>query len=289
MRSVEIAKLAGVPVRTLRRYREVGLLPEPPRGANGYADYTTDHLVRILRIKQLASLGFPLERIGSLLDEVEAQVGLSVVDPLDDYDQQLVLRIKELEQQRRTIAPLKRHSPHADLPAECTHAAAVLRDFETSSSLPQAEKDAVLLAAQTLQDIGIDELEGAYRAITEHGLADEYLAVGRESSRLRSATSGVACDVFVARGVAFVEQLAECLSRETGERESTELELLLGRISIMAASVGTAAAAVVLILAWFGVAAAALRLGSLHAADTGLPARVGKEAEPLAKKAPVKA
>lgn len=270
MRSVEIAKLAGVPVRTLRRYREVGLLPEPPRGANGYADYDTGHLVRILRIKQLASLGFPLERIGSLLDEVEAQAGLSTIDPLDDYDQQLVLRIEELERQRRSIAPLKRRSPHTDLTAECTHAAALLRDFETSSSLPQAEKDAALLAAEALKDLGVVELEDAYRAIAEHGLTDEYLTTGRELRHLPTSTSGVPCDVLVARGVAFVEQMAECLSRETGERESTELELLLARISIMVASVGTAAAAVVLILAWFGVAAAALRVGSLHTAGTTL-------------------
>lgn len=32
MKSSELAKLAGVSVRTLRHYHAIGLLPEPPRG-----------------------------------------------------------------------------------------------------------------------------------------------------------------------------------------------------------------------------------------------------------------
>ena len=40
MRSNEVAKLAGVTVRTLRHYHQLGLLSEPPRRANGYRDYS---------------------------------------------------------------------------------------------------------------------------------------------------------------------------------------------------------------------------------------------------------
>ena len=36
LRSGDVAKLAGVTVRTLRHYRRIGLLPEPPRDDNGY-------------------------------------------------------------------------------------------------------------------------------------------------------------------------------------------------------------------------------------------------------------
>ena len=51
MRSGEIARLAGVTVRTLRHYRSIGLLPEPNRSDNGYCEYTLDDLLRLLRIK----------------------------------------------------------------------------------------------------------------------------------------------------------------------------------------------------------------------------------------------
>ena len=53
MKSSEIAKLAGVSVRTLRHYHAIGLLPEPPRGENGYRDYSAGDLARLLRIKRL--------------------------------------------------------------------------------------------------------------------------------------------------------------------------------------------------------------------------------------------
>ena len=67
MKSSEIAKLAGVSVRTLRHYHAIGLLPEPPRGENGYRDYGAGNLVRLLRIKRLSSLGFSLSRISEVL------------------------------------------------------------------------------------------------------------------------------------------------------------------------------------------------------------------------------
>ncbi|WP_270479843.1 MerR family DNA-binding transcriptional regulator [Collinsella tanakaei] len=51
MKSNELAKLAGVTVRTLRHYHAIGLLDEPPRQANGYRDYRPEDLLRVLRIR----------------------------------------------------------------------------------------------------------------------------------------------------------------------------------------------------------------------------------------------
>lgn len=71
MHSNEVAKLAGVTVRTLRHYHSIGLLPEPPRSANGYREYGALDLARLLRIKRLAGLGFPLSRIGEMLGQMD--------------------------------------------------------------------------------------------------------------------------------------------------------------------------------------------------------------------------
>ncbi len=73
LRSNELAKLAGVTVRTLRHYHAIGLLGEPPRQANGYRDYRPEDLLRVLRIRQLASLGFPLDQVAGMLDELDAE------------------------------------------------------------------------------------------------------------------------------------------------------------------------------------------------------------------------
>lgn len=73
MKSNELAKLAGVTVRTLRHCHAIGLLDEPPRQANGYRDYRPEDLLCVLRIRQLASLGFPLDQVAGMLDELDAE------------------------------------------------------------------------------------------------------------------------------------------------------------------------------------------------------------------------
>ncbi len=46
----QLAALAGTTLRAVRHYHEVGLLDEPERASNGYKQYRTEHLLRLLRI-----------------------------------------------------------------------------------------------------------------------------------------------------------------------------------------------------------------------------------------------
>ena len=95
MRSGEVARLAGVSVRTLRHYHQIGVLPEPHRRGGGYRDYDVHDLIRLLRIRRLASLGIPLERIPALLDE-DQDAG----DVLAELDGELADQIARLTRQR---------------------------------------------------------------------------------------------------------------------------------------------------------------------------------------------
>ena len=110
MRSNKVARIAGVTVRTLRHYHALGLLPEPPRSANGYRDYAPADLARVLRIKRLASLGFPLTCIGEVMAQVDAGASADgpATDPLAELDRELEQEIARLEEQRRVIASLRR-------------------------------------------------------------------------------------------------------------------------------------------------------------------------------------
>ena len=54
----QLAELAGTTVKTVRHYHEIGLLSEPERASNGYKQYRTEHLVRLLQamaVKRAAS------------------------------------------------------------------------------------------------------------------------------------------------------------------------------------------------------------------------------------------
>jgi DNA-binding transcriptional MerR regulator len=62
----ELATLAGVPVRTVRYYIQIGLLARPVGEGRG-ARYLSLHLDTLLRIRRLADAGVSLERIREVL------------------------------------------------------------------------------------------------------------------------------------------------------------------------------------------------------------------------------
>lgn len=63
----EVARLAGVTVRTLHHYDEIGLLPPSGRAANGYRTYTDVDVARLQRILSWRELGFDLEQVADLV------------------------------------------------------------------------------------------------------------------------------------------------------------------------------------------------------------------------------
>ena len=67
LRIGELAQLAASTPRTIRHYHAIGILPEPRRDASGYRRYGPDHLVRLVRIRRLRSLGMSLDGISAQL------------------------------------------------------------------------------------------------------------------------------------------------------------------------------------------------------------------------------
>jgi len=63
-----LAKQAGVPVKTIRYYEDVGLLPNPSRTASGYRLYAPEMTDRLLFIKKAQNLGLRLDEIKEILE-----------------------------------------------------------------------------------------------------------------------------------------------------------------------------------------------------------------------------
>lgn len=63
----ELAQRAGVPVRTIRQYQSMGLVP-PPRRAGRVGLYGLPHLRRLQLIARLQGRGYSLAGIGDLLE-----------------------------------------------------------------------------------------------------------------------------------------------------------------------------------------------------------------------------
>lgn len=70
MRTVrQVAKAAGISVRTLHHYDAIGLLKPSEIGDNGYRYYSQAEMLRLQQILFYRELGFALAEIGSLLDD----------------------------------------------------------------------------------------------------------------------------------------------------------------------------------------------------------------------------
>jgi MerR family transcriptional regulator, thiopeptide resistance regulator len=65
----KVAQLAGVTVRTLHHYDEIGLLSPSGRTSAGYRRYDDADLERLQQILFYRELGFPLEEIGAIIDD----------------------------------------------------------------------------------------------------------------------------------------------------------------------------------------------------------------------------
>lgn len=65
----ELARVAGVTVRTLHHWDELGLLEPSERSAAGYRLYGPDDVRRLYRILALRGLGLSLEDVRAALDE----------------------------------------------------------------------------------------------------------------------------------------------------------------------------------------------------------------------------
>ncbi|ATO17402.1 MerR family transcriptional regulator [Micromonospora sp. WMMA2032] len=140
----QLAAYAGVTVRTVRHYHQVGLLPEPERDASGYRRYGPTAVVSLIKIRTLASAGVPLSEVGRLLDAGEP----TFTEGIHRIDSHLRDQIERLETSRRQIARLAAGDALA-LPAEVTAYLDRLREIGVSERVLKGERDGwILLAAR---------------------------------------------------------------------------------------------------------------------------------------------
>lgn len=167
MRSSDVARLAGVSVRTLRHYHQVGVLAEPERSSNGYRDYDVHDLILLLRIRRLAALGIPLERMAALLDDP----GEDADALLDDLDRELAARVTAIERQRAVIARLRAERAAPDLPPELAPFLAAFAVAGQSPELARFDRDQTVLLAHLVGEQGMPHLAHFYEQLSDPELA----------------------------------------------------------------------------------------------------------------------
>ena len=97
----QVSRLAGVTVRTLHHYDEIGLLSPGERTAAGYRRYTDADLIRLQQVLLYRELGFALEEIAVIVDEPRA-------DELTHLRRQHELLVRKSERLSEVIAAVER-------------------------------------------------------------------------------------------------------------------------------------------------------------------------------------
>jgi DNA-binding transcriptional MerR regulator len=143
----QLAAYAGVTVRTVRHYHEIGLLPEPERDASGYRRYGARAVVSLIKVRTLANAGVPLSEIGQML-EADTPAFAEAVQRIDSH---LRVEIERLETSRKQIAQLAAGDSLA-LPPEVISYLGRLREIGASERMVEAERDAWILVAARWPD-----------------------------------------------------------------------------------------------------------------------------------------
>lgn len=138
----QLAAYAGVTVRAVRHYHQIGLLPEPERDASGYRRYGPTAVVSLIKIRTLADAGVPLSQIRQML-EADASTFAEAVQRIDSH---LRDEIERLETSRKQIAQLAAGDSLA-LPPEVVSYLDQLREIGVSERMVEAERDGWILVA----------------------------------------------------------------------------------------------------------------------------------------------
>lgn len=195
MRSSDLARLAGVTVRTLRHYHQIGVLPEPTRSSNGYRVYDTAALVTVLRIRRLVDLGFSLPQISTVLAGTEPPPD-AVFDALDA---EFAAQIDRLTRQREVLAHLRQHNAFPDLPPEIASYHDVLRRVGLPDGAAALDRDHTLLLMHLVGSDGSNHLATVYELLSHPDRAPAAAAAMTAWANLGGEATPVDIDMLVDR------------------------------------------------------------------------------------------
>lgn len=151
MRIGELAHELGVSADTLRFYERAGALPRPPRGENGYRDYSPADVERLRLLIDLRRLDIPVADAGQIAGWCQSghcsDTSVALPRLLGERRELIRERIAGLGRLERQLANLERHLTLVGLPMLgeggpcCAAAGAVEAAFTDSGRRPASSVD----------------------------------------------------------------------------------------------------------------------------------------------------
>jgi MerR family copper efflux transcriptional regulator len=112
----QVAKITGLPTKTIRFYEEQGVIESPAREDNGYRYYSEENLEEIKLIKNARDLGLPLSEIKKLTVGCEhgdcTHSKEYVQQTIEKYIDLLSERITQMENLKSRLRKLLTNGPY---------------------------------------------------------------------------------------------------------------------------------------------------------------------------------
>lgn len=171
----ELARLAGVSVRTLHHYEAIGLLVPSGRTQSDHRLYARADVDRLLRITALTALGFTLEEVRAVLDDASSAPAELVARhlvharELATEQQAIVLRLEQLH------ARLQNGPDDLDTLFDTMEAMKMIETYYTKDQLEQLAKRREELGDQAIENVQHEwtELFARIRGLIDRGIAPD--------------------------------------------------------------------------------------------------------------------
>jgi MerR family transcriptional regulator, thiopeptide resistance regulator len=190
----ELARVAGVTVRTLHHYDSLGLLVPSERTQAGHRLYSAADVRRLYRLLALRGVGLPLEEIGPLLER-EDGLADTVRRHLGRVEQQLGA-LEELKLRlTRLLAALDGDEAPTGRFLDALEAMSMIEKYYTPQQLEQLERRRKEFGEERIQAVQQEwaDLYARLRELREAGVdpaAEEPQALGRRAGELIEMFTG---------------------------------------------------------------------------------------------------
>ncbi|CAM3498089.1 MULTISPECIES: MerR family transcriptional regulator [Paenibacillus] len=154
----DLAKLAGLTVRTLRFYDQIGLFSPSAQTESGHRLYNESDLSRLQQIISLKELGLSLEEIKSVLNDGQ-------ISPLEIINLQMARVKEQLKLQQMLLEQLQHVSKSIQ-----GNAPLAVEDFTELLQVMKKSHEALVIERRTRWEQRLDML-------------GDFLAVGEEKSK----------------------------------------------------------------------------------------------------------
>ncbi len=132
----ELARMSGVPAKTIRYYEETGLIPAAERARNGYRVYGEPAVHMLRFVRRARDLGFSVQDVGSLLAlwGDKARRSSDVKTLAAGHVEDIERKIRSLQVLRESLLDLVERC-HGDEHPECP----ILDDLAGSGGIPSKQ------------------------------------------------------------------------------------------------------------------------------------------------------